>query len=85
MGGVMWSGIHKGTATRDLRTSNLFEVMFNFLYIAQMTVQVQCTRIRTSDFECTEDGNQSYIGCRCPKFVLVRRRRVLQVTVICAI
>ena len=23
--------------------------------------------MHTWDFECTEDGNQSYIGCRCPK------------------
>ena len=29
---------------------------------AQLLLQEQCTRIRTSDFECTEAGNQSYIA-----------------------
>ena len=44
--------------------------------LAQLLLQEQCTRIRTSDFECTEAGNQSYIGSRRRKCVLLRRRRI---------
>ena len=45
--------------------------------LAQLLLQEQCTRIRTSDFECTEAGNQSYIGSRRRKCVLLRWRHIL--------
>ena len=53
-----------------------------YLTIAQRIVQVECTRMRTWDFECTEAGNQSYVGCRCPKCVLMRRARILNCNMI---
>ena len=52
--------------------------------IAQRIVQVECTRMHTWDFECTEDGNQSYIGSRRQKCVLVRIRVHSTCNIICA-
>ena len=56
-----------------------------YLTIAQRIVQVECTRMHTWDFECTEDGNQSYIGSRRRKCVLVRIRLHSTCNIICAI
>ena len=53
--------------------------------LAQRIVQVECTRMHTWDFECTEDGNQSYIGSRRQKCVLVRIRVHSTCNIICAI
>ena len=55
-----------------------------FFSIAQRIVQVECTRMHTWDFECTEDGNQSYIGSRRRKCVLVRIRVHSTCNIICA-
>ena len=47
-------------------------------------MQVECTRMHTWDFECTKDGNQSYIGSRRRKCVLVRIRVHSTCNIICA-